>query len=280
MTVNVNPVVRYPGGKQRLAEFILDYIPLSIINSSRYIEPFVGGAALFLRLNPKKALLSDINPELIDLYRGLRKDPVKVWNLYKSYPSTKRAYYKIRDIEEPSNIIEKAARTLFLNRTCFKGMWRHNSSGKFNIGYGGQDRRWVISKESLIAVSKRLKKVELRNTDFEQIIDDCGNNDFLFLDHPYKPGYKEMVNDHYSYSKFGFKDCKRLVNSLKKASRRGVKWLLTTTSHKDNLGLYKGFKVTKFPRGTGNRPGLLTSTTGEVLIYNYSVGTTGCAKHI
>lgn len=264
-------VVRYPGGKQRLINFIIDFIPKQFYKSGMYTEPFVGGATVFFTLNPKKALLSDINSELIDLYRGLKKDPIKIWRLYRSFPSTKKAYYKIRDSADTLDLIERAARILYLNRTCFKGMWRHNSQGKFNIGYGGQDRRWVISKEILIAASNRLRRAFLKNVDFEKTIDECSKGDFIFLDPPYKPGRKELTNSHYTYNKFTFDDCKRLARSLRRASKMGVKWLLITSSHIDNVRLFKGNKIFKLPRGTGNKPGLLTSNSEEVLIYNYAL---------
>lgn len=261
--------IRYPGSKQRLIDFLLPYLPSANRIEGRFVEPFVGGGAIFFALNPSMALLSDINSVLIDLYRGIRNYPLKVWTIFQKYPPTKEAYYKIRDSNKELDLPSRAARTLYLNRTCFKGMWRENSDGQFNVGYGGQDRRWVINKETLLAVSKYLKKAELKVCDFEETIDNCNEGDFIFLDPPYCPGEKELIHNHYVYSKFTFVDHNRLAFVLEKASKRNIKWAMTTSSHKDITNLFKKYYIYPFLKGTGKSPGLMTKGNGEVLICNY-----------
>ena len=187
-------LIRYPGGKQRIISHILPYLPSNDQIKGFFIEPFVGGGSTFFALDPKRSRLSDINPELITLYRGIRKNPEEIWEIYKNFPSTKKGYYEIRGMKlYNKDTLFKAARILYLNRTCFKGMWRHNSRGEFNIGYGGQDRRWVICKEDMIEVSNRLKKAVLKCSDFEIIINNAKQNDFIFLDPPYRPGEKKLL---------------------------------------------------------------------------------------
>ncbi len=262
--------IRYPGGKQRLIKHIIPYLPVTNF-SNKFVEPFVGGGAIFFAYNPKKALLADINKELIDLYRGIRRYPQKVWEIYKSFPSTKKGYYEIRAIKfNHRDLAFKAARILYLNRTCFKGMWRHNAKGEFNIGYGGQDRRWVIGEEMLFNISKRLKYTTLKCCDFEDVIETCQKDDFIFVDPPYRPGEREMVHAHYSYGKFCYSDHQRLAIVLKRASDRGVKWVMTNSSHPDILSLFSENRVIQLPRGTGKKPGELTYHSGEVLIINYT----------
>lgn len=262
-------LLRYPGGKQRKLHLIMEFLPDRKKISGYFIEPFAGGAAVFFGLNPKKAILSDINPELIDLYRGLRRNPEKVWKIFSSLPSTKKAYYKIRNSKDwPKDITSKAARTLYLSRTCFKGMWRHNSEGQFNVGYGGQDRRWVITKKTLIEVSKRLRKSLLKKSDFEEVIENSTSDDFLFLDPPYKPGERELLHDHYTCSKFTYSDHKRLSQVLRRASSRGVKWCMTICSHPDILDLYKNYTNLSIPKGQKDKTNKSISDSGEVLIIN------------
>lgn len=146
--------VRYPGGKRRLISFLDEHLPSRSKISGKYIEPFVGGGSVYFHIRPRKAILSDLNAELIDLYRGIRSDPTKVWRIYQHLPTTKKGYNEIRKLKHFSlDLQNRAARTLFLNRTCFKGMWRHNSCGEFNVGYGGQARRWVISQKDLMAIA-------------------------------------------------------------------------------------------------------------------------------
>ena len=264
--------IRYPGGKQRLLNYIIPLLPSREQIKGRFIEPFVGSGAVFFALNPKCALLADINPELIDLYRGIRHSPSKVWEIYKSFPKTKKAYYEIRAIKvNRKDLAFKAARTLYLNRTCFKGMWRHNSNGEFNVGYGGQDRRWVISLETLKEVSNRLKHVVLKCSDFEQTINESKEGDFIFADPPYRPGERELFNSHYIYGKFCFSGYQRLAEALKKASNRNVKWMLTISSHPDILSIFYGYKIVPIPKGTGRKLGILTNNSGEVIVFNYNM---------
>jgi len=262
-------LLRYPGGKQRKIHAIIDYLPSRKEISGRFVEPFVGSASVFFGLNPKKALLADINSELIILYRGLRRHPLKVWEIFRSFPSTKKAYYRIRDAAEwPTDLASQAARTLYLNRTCFKGMWRHNSEGQFNVGYGGQDRRWVIRKQTLLEVSKRLRSSLLRTSDFEDIVNMSTCDDFLFLDPPYRPGERELLHAHYIHSRFAYSDHTRLGQALRRATRRGVKWAMTISSHPDILRLYKGNTIIPITKGTKKKSKKCSSASGEVLVLN------------
>jgi DNA adenine methylase len=262
--------IRYPGGKQRMASCIVPYLPRKASIKGRFVEPFLGGGAVFFLVEPERALLADLNEQLITLYRGIKLLPKEVWEIFTKFPPTKRAYYQIRDTETDSaDMAFMAARTLYLNRTCFKGMWRHNSSGQFNVGYGGQARRWVISEDSLIEVSNRLCTADLICSDFQPIIDMCEADDFIFADPPYCPGERELIHSHYVYNKFSFVEYRRLADTLLKATKKGVRWALTISSHPDILQLYKGNRIVPFSRGAGKRPGILTKNPREVLIYNY-----------
>jgi len=262
--------IRYPGGKQRIVDQFIPHLPANTDISGKFVEPFLGSGAVFFMVKPRDAVLADINEELITLYRGIRLFPSEVWTIFKNFPSTKEAYYQIRDNEtEHDNLVFRAARTLYLNRTCFKGMWRHNSHGQFNVGYGGQSRRWVIDEDSLIEVSERLKHVDLLCSDFQPIIEACRENDFIFADPPYRPGERELVHSHYSWNRFSFTEHKRLASVLRDASNRGVRWALTISSHPDIVRLYRGYPVTHLSLGTGKSPGILTHKPGEVFVFNY-----------
>lgn len=263
--------IRYPGGKNRLLQFIIPLLPSRDNIKGDYVEPFVGSGAVFFFLNPKKAVLSDTNKELIELYYGIKKNPREVWKIFASFPTTKKSYYKTRDMEIKSRSLSyRAARILYINRTCFNGMWRYNQNGEFNVGYGGQDRRWVINKENLEEVSKKLKHASLKLKDFEEVIDHCSKGDFIFLDPPYSAGKQKIIHYHYSVNQFTFEDHVRLSKALKRASRRGVKWAMTTSSHKDMRKLFTGFNLYNISMGIGNRPGVLSFNSGEVLINNYN----------
>lgn len=116
--------------------FLGEHLPKAASITGKFIEPFVGGGAIYFYLQPRNALLCDLNKELIELYRGICESPDRVWRIYRGYPRGKSAYKRIRAaIVEDLTLPQRAARSLYLNRTCFKGMWRHNLEGRFNVGY-------------------------------------------------------------------------------------------------------------------------------------------------
>jgi DNA adenine methylase len=261
--------LRYPGGKQRLLHRLIRLLPHKDKIKGRLVEPFVGGGAVFYALDPDRALLTDLNAELIDLYRGIRRYPAEVWKHFSRFPSSKEGYYQVRGLDhECLGLAEKAARTLYLSRTCFKGMWRHNSTGQFNVGYGGQDRRWAICEESVREVSRRLRKARLRCCDFEETIAECEPGDFLYLDPPYKPGERDIFNDHYAWSRFRYADHERLAETLRKATARGIVWAMTTTSHLDVVKLYPATRIIPLAKGRRAKSTILKTSTGEVVIFN------------
>jgi DNA adenine methylase len=262
--------LRYPGGKQRLLHRLMNHLPHKASIKGRLVEPFVGSGAIFFAINPGKALLADLNTELIDLFRGIRRYPAEIWKRFSEFPSSKEGYYEVRSLDhEDLDLAGKAARTLYLSRTCFKGMWRHNSSGQFNVGYGGQDRRWAICRDSLAEVSRRLNKAVLRCCDFAEIISECTEEDYLFLDPPYKPGERDIFNDHYSWSRFRYADHVRLATLLQGATEKGVRWAMTTTSHPEILGLFPDARTVPLTKGRKARSTREKTASGEVLLFNY-----------
>lgn len=263
--------LRYPGGKGKFISHIVKYLPKQEEIVGNYIEPFVGGGSIFLFLRPYRAIISDLNKELIDLYKAVKNYPIKVWDEFEKFPTGKKAYYDIRNsVYDNRPIHYRAARTLFLNRTCFKGMWRHNPNGLFNVGYGGEERRWAISCDNILELSKIFKNAEINNDDFEKTLNKVKDNDFVFLDPPYKPGEKEMQTAHYINGKFTYLDQVRLASTLIKCnSKKKFKWIMTNSNNKYIKNLYKDFKIKKIPIGTGNKPGILTDNSKEVLISNF-----------
>ncbi len=268
---NQMTLIRYPGGKRRLISFLDNHLPSQYQISGKYIEPFLGSGSVYFHIRPKKAILADLNRELIDLYRGIRSNPDKVWQIYRAFPATKKGYNKVRKLKHAElDLPCRAARTLFLNRTCFKGMWRHNSDGQFNVGYGGQARRWVISRKDLFAVARGLRNASLRCSDFESVIEEANAGDYLFLDPPYRPGESEQLHGHYLGKEFTFTDHRRLAHCLRDADGRGVAWSMTISSHPDILKLYRKFNIHVIPRGTGRKIGVLVDNSGEALISNHN----------
>jgi DNA adenine methylase len=263
--------LRYPGGKSKILPFLKEYLPSSTDIKGKYIEPFIGGGSIFFYVNPSRAILSDLNEELIHLYKGIQKDPLKVWEIFSKFPKGKSSYYLIRNTSFKKKPLPfKAARILYLNRTCFKGMWRHNKYGKFNVGYGGEERRKVIKKDGITNLSKIFKKAEFYHSDFSDTLLHTESGDFIFLDPPYKPGEKDLEELHYISGKFTLEDQKRLHDVIQKiTSQKNIRWAMTNSSHPEILKLYKKYKIKKIPIGTGNRPGIQTKNSKEILITNY-----------
>jgi len=263
--------LRYPGGKGRLLRFLCGRISEAAEMAGRYIEPFVGGGAVFLHIQPQQAIISDLNSELVELYRGIRAYPHKVWENFKSFPSGRQAYYKIREEEyRDKPLYYRAARTLYLNRTCFKGMWRHSPEGIFSVGYGGEERRWVITHQCILELSRRFRTALILQADFEDVLDQCGDGDFIFLDPPYKPGERELLEAHYTYGRFTFDDQARLARKLKQISlENNIKWLMTNSSHPEIRDQYTDFNITNIPKGTSSVIGVYTNDSKEVVISNY-----------
>lgn len=258
------PVVRYPGGKRAMLRFLSQFLPKASQYTGRFIEPFVGGAAVFLYANPKRAVLSDSNPELIDLYKGINQDPVGVWQRYSAFGPTKTDYLEVRSWKaDDLSPTERAARLLYLNRTCFKGNWRHNAKGEFNVGYGGQSRRWAISEQLLKDVARALSSADLSCADFEETIEMASYRDFLFLDPPYKPGDRQLQQSHYGSNQFRFEDHQRLALCLRRATERGVRWCMTTASHPDIVELFSSSRIIPVP---SRKKGIIDS--GQVTVLN------------
>ncbi len=255
--------LRYPGDKSKLLSYLIDYLPESKDIKGTYIEPFVGGGSVFFLMNSNKALISDLNSELITLYKGIKLYPHKVWDTFESFPTGKAAYYKIRNIAlEDKPLYYRAARTLFLNRTCFKGMWRHNRQGKFNVGYGGEERRCAITHENIVELSRILRKAEILNNDFEDVLSCASKDGFIFLDPPYKPGEKDLYELHYCNGKFLYEEQIRIADALKSLPKsKNIRWAMTNSSHKDILKLYENFRIKKIPLGTSNKPGIQTKNS-------------------
>lgn len=262
--------LRYPGGKSKLLYFLTDFLPKPGEIGGTYIEPFVGGGSVFLFMNPSKAIISDLNKDLIDLYKGIKLYPHKVWEIFCQFPEGKEAYYQIRGAEYKTKpLYFRAARTLYLNRTCFKGMWRNSPNGDFNVGYGGESRRWVVTQKNILELSKAFKQAEIVNCDFDKTLGRVSNGDFVFLDPPYKPGEKEMKDKHYANGRFSFQEQIRLAHKLKSLEKIDFKWMMTNSDHPDILDLYNGYCIRKVPFGTSSNVGIFTENSKEVLISNF-----------
>lgn len=219
----VEPLLRWAGSKKKLLPVLLAATPH---DTQRYIEPFAGSAVLFLRLGSDKAILGDLNQSLIETYRTVRRYPRAVWERASVLSDSPDDYYAIRAIpRDRLNVYERAAQFVYLNRYCFNGVYRTNRAGQFNVARG-KGHLFMPDLDAFQAFAKRLRAVELRCTDFEEILSEAGSGDFVYLDPPYALGDKRDRGE-YGCDAFREKDERRLIASLRAADRRGAKILLS-----------------------------------------------------
>lgn len=247
--ISLKPFLKWPGGKRWLIEDHRHLLPKRI--TGRYIEPFLGSGAVFFHLRPRNAILSDINSELIEAYSTVKRAHKKVVAILRVHHAQHAIdpdrYYDIR-AEIPETAQARAARMLYLNRTCFNGIYRVNQKGEFNVPRGSKTK--VLMPDDMWSEwSKALQNAQLRNSDFESVIDEARNGDFLFVDPPYTVHHNMNGFIKYNEVMFSWDDQVRLAKAMDRARRRGARILMTNANHESVRDLYgKGFKKTTVSR--------------------------------
>lgn len=241
----LTPPLKWAGGKRWFASNHQDLLPQKF---NRYVEPFVGSGALFFSLQPERAILSDINGELINLYEVIRDEPIA---LYKQLAIHQRKhsddyYYEVRK-SQPKLPVNKAARTLYLNRTCWNGLYRVNLQGQFNVPRGTKDTV-LLPSDNFEALSHALQHIDLLCQDFEVTLDAAERGDFAFIDPPYTVAHNYNGFIKYNQNLFSWDDQVRLRDAVKRAAQRGVKVLITNAAHQSVKELYQEFDLTVVER--------------------------------
>jgi DNA adenine methylase len=226
VTIKNRPLIRWAGSKTRILHLLTEHSPTSY---ERYIEPFCGSMSLFLRISPEKASMGDINEELINFYKQVKVRPEEISEAIHKIPRTEEEYYKIRNTDTSNfSELEKAIRFFFLNRHCFNGVYRTNKSGAFNVPFGSKLTE-VPSHEEIMNFSKKITSTDFFCGDFETTISSAANNDFIYLDPPYA-GTESRDRGEYGLNSFKELDITRLGSTLKQASEKGAKILLSYAS--------------------------------------------------
>jgi DNA adenine methylase len=236
-TKPVKPVLKWAGGKRWL---VSNYDWLLPDEFECYREPFLGSGAVFFHLTPKRAVLSDANSRLIDCYAAIKSDWEAVWKALQTFERrhSDEFYYEIRQREYPS-AAKEAARFIYLNRTCFNGIYRENLKGVFNVPRGTKDSV-TFPDDNFRAVSTRLKRSKLFSGDFSENIQDAERDDFVFIDPPYTVRHNNNGFVKYNQKIFSWDDQVRLRDEVKLAAARGAKLLITNAHHSSILELYRG----------------------------------------
>jgi DNA adenine methylase len=263
------PFLKWAGGKGQLLEKFQPLLPTSF---ERYFEPFVGGAALFFSLQPRRATLADVNDELIDCYRAVRDRVEDVIAALRNHTYEQEHYYKVRELDPDAlSLPERAARTIFLNRTGFNGLYRVNNSGRFNVPFGRYVNPSICNPPQLRACSAALRGVIIEVGDFESILAHAGRGDFVYLDPPYSPVSSTSNFTSYSAGGFGVRDQERLAEIFAALDARGVMVMLSNSDVAEIPPLYEGFQIDRVEalRSINSKSGA-RGRVGEIVIRNYA----------
>lgn len=241
------PVLKWAGGKSKLISQLAEYIPAAFNN---YHEPFLGGGALFFYLAPQlmsqnsRAYLSDLVEEIIKLYQVVKDDVDGLICTARQHVYDKEYYYKVRALD-PSKMsdLERAARILYLNRTCFNGLYRVNKKGQFNVSFGDYKNPTIVDEDGLRAASEAFMCATLFQSDFEVVLQNAQYGDFVYLDPPYVPLSATSDFTQYTSEPFGAREQKRLKDVFDLLKKRGCYVMLSNSNSEFVKDLYQGHNI-------------------------------------
>lgn len=275
--VLISPILKWVGGKRQLLKEIKGLIPKQI---TTYVEPFIGGGALFFDLQPNKAIINDYNEELINVYRVVKEDPEKLIIILEEHHklNSEDYFYKIRAMDRNDNYrdmsyIEKAARIIYLNKTCYNGLFRVNQAGQFNTPYGKYKNPNIINRPTILAMSKyfnEMKSLKIISGDYANTLKGLNKGSFVYFDPPYLPISSSSSFTGYTDQGFGYDEQVRLKIECDKLNKRGIKFMLSNSDHPLIRELYKEYsiitvKANRAINSNVNKRGEIN----EVLVINY-----------
>jgi DNA adenine methylase len=249
--LSLNPILKWAGGKRQLLDQIKGLMPTQY---NSYFEPFFGGGALLFELVPNKAVISDINKELILVYQTLQEDK-SFYLLIKRLKEheknhSKEYFYEIRSMDQRAEFStlpnwERAARIIYLNKACFNGLYRVNSKGFFNVPFNGKEKVKTFDETNIIGIKEYLSinEILILNADFEKTIIYAKKGDFVYFDPPYDPLTDKLSFTSYSENDFGKEDQKRLARIFKELAGKGVFVMLSNHNTPLIRGLYSEYNI-------------------------------------
>lgn len=239
-----------------------------------YFEPFLGGGAVFFHLRPERAILADTNPELINVFQVVRDDlELLVDALERHYPhrNSEAYFYRVRK-QVPSELstVQRAARTIFLNKTCYNGLWRVNAKGEFNVPFGKYKNPTLYKTENLMEASAALRGKIVTVGDYRDICEYPRKDDFVYLDPPYQPLSVTSSFTGYTAEAFGESEQKELAVVFRKLDERGCKAMLSNSATDSVKNLYQGYRIGRVKAKRAiNSQGSGRGAIDELLVMNY-----------
>lgn len=271
----VAPVVKWVGGKRQLLDEIRPLLPKRITS---YCEPFLGGGAVLFSIQPSKAIVNDLNGDLIAVYETIRDNVESLIESLKKHENTSEYFYAIRDMDRNKDVyqamskVERASRLIYLNKTCFNGLFRVNSAGEFNSPFGHYKNPNIVNEPVLRAVSKYLSssKITFCNEDFAVTLERIGRGGFVYLDPPYDPVSDTANFTGYNKGGFDRNEQIRLKECCDELTRRGIKFMLSNSATDFIKELYKEYDISIVQAKRAiNSDSSKRGAIEEVLIRNY-----------
>ena len=270
------PILKWVGGKRQLLDFIRPLIP----EHTTYCEPFVGGGAVFFDLQPKKAVINDFNPELINVYQTVKDQPEELIALLSEHRehNCQEYFYQIRALDrEPEKYqaltaAERAARIIYLNKTCYNGLFRVNSAGQFNAPWGRYKNPNIVPEDNIRAMSRYLNKSKtvIRCGDYREALKGLRKGTFVYLDPPYMPISSSSSFTGYTASGFGQAEQIELKRQCDLLNKKGIKFLLSNSWCDFIEELYSGYKIERVPAKRAiNARADRRGAVDEVLVRNF-----------
>lgn len=270
--ISVKPFLKWAGGKTSLLQEILPLVP-AIDAGSCYWEPFVGSATIFFSVKPARAVLSDLNSKLMDCYKAVRDYPDDVYALLRTHYRchSREHFYNVRDqFNTSSGLTEQAARFIYLNKSCFNGLYRENRKAEFNVPCGNRAKPAFLTLEGLRSASFLLRSAELIHSSFECMIENIRRGDFVYCDPPYTVMHENNGFIKYNARLFSWEDQKKLRLYMDELTTRGAKVLISNAAHSSIKELYQDYDILELTRSScisANR--INRVKVSEYLIKNY-----------
>jgi DNA adenine methylase len=270
----IAPFLKWVGGKRQLMPAIKELIPKTYTN---YYEPFIGGGAVLFELQPKKAIINDFNEELINVYQTIKENSEELIFDLKTHRNESDYFYNLRAIDREENFgnlpnIRRASRVIYLNKTCFNGLYRVNNSGEFNSPFGRYKNPNIVNETTIKAVSKYLNNndITILNVDFEEAVEGINRGSFVYFDPPYHPVSASSNFTGYVPGGFDMYEQVRLKDLCDKLDKKGVKFLLSNSATQFIEDLYKDYKISYVKANRSiNSNAKKRGEIDEVLIRNY-----------
>lgn len=271
----VAPVVKWVGGKRQLLDEITPLLPKRITS---YCEPFLGGGAVLFSIQPTKAIVNDLNEDLVTVYEVIRDDVESLLESLKKHENTAEYFYAIRDMDRDKNVyqsiskVEKASRLIYLNKTCFNGLFRVNSSGEFNSPFGHYKNPNIVNEPILRAVSQyfNASNITFYSEDFAKTLNRVRKGGFVYLDPPYDPVSDTANFTGYNKGGFDRKEQIRLKQCCDELNSRNIKFMLSNSATEFIKDLYKEYDITTVrAKRAINANASKRGAIEEVLIRNY-----------